>query len=285
MKKMTVDKFVLRLHSSLDKISNLDMNDELKTYLLLRQANLDSQNRKLVAGAAREVYSLQVLPTSLWNAYLSESIAVLSMALDASTNKSRHISRPRDGLGKRAPIDSHKTDKNTKGTLVYAFLNHTADQNQAFSIIDSGACASEFKNSLLDRQMVYLNLKELRDELVSRQTHLFGSAKQLDIAIWAVTVPFKVRKFGKNEVTAASLAVKFGVINRGFSVSTKLSFSHLTEATRNVLSQQSVSIDEVDLIPHRSPKIFISFMYSSALCKQLSSKADKQSWIFPLLFQ
>lgn len=70
-KEMTVDKLVLGFHSSLDKITKLNTNDELKGHLLLRQANLDGYNRNLIIGDARGDYTLLALSTSLRNAYRS----------------------------------------------------------------------------------------------------------------------------------------------------------------------------------------------------------------------
>lgn len=49
---MSVEEFILGSHSRLDKISKLNMNDELNGHLLLKQVNLGNQDRNLFVGAA-----------------------------------------------------------------------------------------------------------------------------------------------------------------------------------------------------------------------------------------
>lgn len=49
---MSVDAFVVGVHSCLDKIIKLVMKEHLKDHLLLKQASLDIRDRHLVAGVA-----------------------------------------------------------------------------------------------------------------------------------------------------------------------------------------------------------------------------------------
>lgn len=76
---MSVEEFVVGFPSRLDRISRLDMNDELKSHFLLKQANLDSRNRNLLVGAAVGDYSLQALATSLRNAFRTEGLPPASV--------------------------------------------------------------------------------------------------------------------------------------------------------------------------------------------------------------
>lgn len=122
-KKMIVDEVVLGFHSRLDKIIKVDMSDELKDHLLLRQVDLDSHDRNFVIGDAGGVYSLQTCSSNLWNAYRSEGLPVSLMTTDSSANGCRHISRPRGGRGKRATRHSRKTEVNSNENKFYIFLS------------------------------------------------------------------------------------------------------------------------------------------------------------------
>lgn len=50
-KDMSVEEFVVVFHSSIGEISRLNMNDELKGHILLRQTNLDSHDRHFIIGS------------------------------------------------------------------------------------------------------------------------------------------------------------------------------------------------------------------------------------------
>lgn len=94
-KSMSVDEFVVGFHAKHHKISMLDMENELKVYLLLKQANLDSHERDIVIGFAGGSYSLQPLLTSLCNAYRGESLPPSSMASNLEKN---HCLRPKQNF-------------------------------------------------------------------------------------------------------------------------------------------------------------------------------------------
>lgn len=61
-KEMLVDEFVIGLHTRLDKISKLNMNDELTGHLLLSQANLNSQDRNIIIGSSMGTTSSRRYP-------------------------------------------------------------------------------------------------------------------------------------------------------------------------------------------------------------------------------
>lgn len=78
-KSMWVEKFVIRFHRSLENLSDLDMNDELKGPLVIRQAHPDNHGRTLVVDAAAGEYSFQALAISLRKVFRTRRFPAASM--------------------------------------------------------------------------------------------------------------------------------------------------------------------------------------------------------------
>lgn len=192
-KHMTVEEFVVGFHSRLDKVSKLDMNDELKGHLLLKQANLDSHDRNLVVGAAGGDYTLQALATSLRNAFRCQAPPHVSM----NTNKPgyRYSSAflrspdnaPSNGI---TTVQNGSPSSSSESPMFFTHMSVDFVNDVPSAIVDSGSCCSVVGQNTLDQAMKRLGISELKDEDICQREHLFGPSNKPMKTICAVRVPF-----------------------------------------------------------------------------------------------
>lgn len=190
---MSVEEFVVGFHSRLDRISKLDMNDELKGHLLLKQANLDSHDRNLVVGAAGGDYTLQALATSLRNAFRTEGLPPASMNCNPPRLRYPSPILRNSGSGRASRNHGSKSspgEQSTGGPMFYTYMSVDNANDTPSAIIDSGSCCSVVGKVTLDRAMRKLGLDKLIDEDICQQEHLFGPSNNLMKTLCAVRVPF-----------------------------------------------------------------------------------------------
>lgn len=78
-RRITVDEFVLGFHYELDKISKLDLIEELNGHLLLKQSSHNAHGFNMVVGSASGLYSLQATDTNFHNDSRPERLPSSSM--------------------------------------------------------------------------------------------------------------------------------------------------------------------------------------------------------------
>lgn len=214
-KSMSVEEFIVGFHSRLDKISKLDMNDELKGHLLLKQANLDNHDRNLVVGAAGGDYSLQALATSLRNAFRAEGFPAASMNTNRPRPRSsfgsalnQNHSRSQSNYPKMSAPESSSPDG---GPTFYTFMSSDEVIDMPSAIVDSGSCCSVVGKETLDEAMQKLQISELKDEPIRQREHLFGPSTTPMKSICAVRVPFICKVPGGDQL--ATFNIRFDVID------------------------------------------------------------------------
>lgn len=204
-------KFVVVFHTRLDKISKLDMNEELKGHLLLKHANLDTHDCNLVIGAAGGDYSLQSLATSLRNSFRSEGLPTSSMNTNPSRSRCYQPSSPNNYNSSKVRLTSRHTSKPPipGDPLFFTYMNSEADANSPSAIVDSGSCCSVVGKETLDRAMRKLKINQLQDEPICQANHLFGSSSTQSKLFVPCEFPFGAR-FRKttnpSSLTSASMS-------------------------------------------------------------------------------
>lgn len=214
----SVDEYVVGFHSRLDKISKLELSDELKGHLLLKQANLDAHDRNMIVGAAGGDYSLQAIATSLRNAFRSEGLPLSSMTTSVpnrnSSQQAMH-SGPRSMARLSAPPQSKRITRTTENTnddtLFYTYISAEKTNNGPSAIIDSGACASVVGKRTLDDALRTLEIDQLEDDKPIQSEHQFGPSDHPRKTICTVRVPFMCKDPQKNETV--HFKIKFDVID------------------------------------------------------------------------
>lgn len=144
---MSVEAFMVGFHSRLDKISKLDMDDDLKSHLLLNQANQDSHDRNLDVGAAGADYALQALATCLRNAFCSEGLPPSSITSASILYRRLRKSIPSNdnGNAQRHTRVKHISEASTlDGLLFFTILSSDNTNYVPDAIIVSGSCCLEF---------------------------------------------------------------------------------------------------------------------------------------------
>lgn len=178
---MSVDEFVVGFHSRLENVRKMDMNDELKGYHILKQANLDGHDRNLVVGGAGGDYPLQPLGTSLKNAFRTECLTAVSM--NTNRPRYRHSSPAMASLRKSRGIGSQiarfgANPSFSNSPLLYTNMSLDKESNVTRGIIDSGPCCSVVGRETLDSAVHELGIDELKDENICQQEHLLGPLEQ-----------------------------------------------------------------------------------------------------------
>lgn len=114
-KTVCVDEFVIVFYAKLDKISVVDLKDEFNGYLLLKQANLDSNERNMVIGSVGGKHSLQALSTSLRSAYRGNGLPPSSLTSNIDENH-RLVpkTKPHSFSGARIASKASEADAVTK---------------------------------------------------------------------------------------------------------------------------------------------------------------------------
>lgn len=209
---MSVEEFVIGFHSRLDKISKLNLNDELKGHLLLRQANLDSHDRNIVVGSAGGDYSLQALATSLRNAYRREGLPASSMTSSLpSHNRSRPLITKNSKQNQaREPSNPRSPTLPAEDLLFFTHLSADKQADTPAAIIDSGASASVVGKETLDNALKHLGMTHLKDERIIHHEHQFGPSQKPCRTLCAVRVPFKCENIRTNQTITFN--VRFDVI-------------------------------------------------------------------------
>lgn len=174
---LLIEEFVVGFHSSLDIVSNLEINNEVKGHLLLKQAKLDSHDRNLVVEAAGDDCFLQTPATSLKNAFRSKGLPPASMntrqprycasPTTASANSGNHARQnTRVKVPSRLPSpDNHMFDN---------YMNTDNLNDVPIAIIDSRSCCSVVERETLKEAMRQLGMDYLKDEQICQRKHHFG---------------------------------------------------------------------------------------------------------------
>lgn len=189
-KTTNVNEFVNGFCSRLGRISRLELNEKLKSTLLLRQTNLDVHNRSNVIGSAGGNYSLRAIATSLQNAYRSEVVDATSMTtLSPSHSHCTHF-KSIESVRNTHRIDSANA---SRALLFYTFVSANYDSQNPSAIIDTGACGSVVGQETLDKATYLLNIEELDDKRIDLAEHQFSPNEKPHKTICAVCNPFLCR--------------------------------------------------------------------------------------------
>lgn len=176
-REMSVKEFIVGFHSRFEKISKLDMTDELEGQLLLTQASLKSHERNLVVGTAGGYYSLQALATSSWNAFRPRGFSPLSMN---SSETSRHYQSLLRPIQKKNRSNQKNATTLEPGStpdpppLFLTFLISDDAIEAPSTITESGACATVVGKDTLNKAMPKHGINELNDENICQREHRFG---------------------------------------------------------------------------------------------------------------
>lgn len=152
----SVDEFVAAFHAKLDKITMLDVKDELKEYFLLKQAILDSHKTNIVIGCTGGKYFLQELSLSLRNIYRDESPPLSSMASNihekhwiASIRKLHHYS----GSSTASKVSESRWN-NKEPPLFYTDVSARPNEGAVATVIDARACPSVVGKTTLEKPCI-----------------------------------------------------------------------------------------------------------------------------------
>lgn len=214
---MSVEEFVVGFNSRLDRISKLDMNDELKRHLLLKQANLDSHDRTLVVGAAGGDYSLQILATSLRNAFRTTRLPPASMNCNPPRLRYPSPILRNSGSGRASRnhgSNSSPGEQSARGPMFYTYMSVDNANDTTGVINDLGLCCSIVGNVTLDRAIRKLGLDKLNEEESCEQKHHFGPFNNPMKTICAVRIPFTCSDPDGSKVI--NFDIRFDVIDGTF---------------------------------------------------------------------
>lgn len=194
-KHLLVEEFFVAFHSCLGKISKLDMNDELKEHLYLEQASLDSHNRSFVVGAAGSDYSLQLLVTSLKNAFCTEAFFPASMNTNTADYRQRRATSVQPLYDLRSACNfkgrTSPSALSPEGTLFQIYLSSDKSNDTSSATIDSWSCCLVAGKETLDQIMQILGIDRLKDEPIDKQKHSSGPSNKPMWTLWAVGVPLE----------------------------------------------------------------------------------------------
>lgn len=211
---MSVNELVAGFHARLDKISRLNLNEELKGHLLLRQAKLNSQAWNIIVGSAGGDFSLQLLSASFRNAYRSEDLRPASTAKRAynSSTCATRIRTKSPPKSQRVQPQNGFRNKNEPSnyTLFCTFMNQDHHAEKPSATVNSEARASIAGNRTLDSVLEKVNTKEIDDDVACRHKHHFDLYVFPKKTLFAVPMPFTC-KVGRSS-KPVSFKIKFDVI-------------------------------------------------------------------------
>lgn len=222
-KEVSIEHFISGFHTRVDKISSLNLDDKLKGHLMLRQADLEYQEKHVVIGAASGSYDVNHISAALRNIY---RLATPSGATHHgrgsnfdSDNDGRGTNEDNGGRGRgrgrrNRRNRQHEGPPGTQGRhgskpTFYSYKT-SATTNVPSVIIDTGACSSVVGKETLDDAMRRLNIDSVEDTKIRQKHHRFGNYDEQQPSIFGVKMPFD--SMDQNNNPTVQFDVAFDVI-------------------------------------------------------------------------
>lgn len=180
---------MLEYHAKRNRIASLNMKNELRGHLLLRQAKLDGLDRNIIIGTPRGDYLLKASATSMQNDYCNEGLPPSLMAASgAGCYPRKQIFHCTSNLGFSSTTFSEQY--NHKPHLFYVYMVTSGTERKDAAAIESGTCASVGGQETHDETIRQLRIIRLKDAKISKHGHHFGTAATTHKSTTAVRVLF-----------------------------------------------------------------------------------------------
>lgn len=185
-----MEHFISGIHTRIDKIAELNLNDKLKGHLLLRQEDLEHQERHVVIGEASGRYDVHKVSAALHNIYRNGEVVSATHLNNYNRNGGNdEVKNGRDnvesaensdrdcygrergrnlGCGRgRGRETRHINGGQGQGPrpTFYSF-NTASSKSIPSAIIDTGACSSVVGKDTLERAMKSLDIKKVEDTAI-----------------------------------------------------------------------------------------------------------------------
>lgn len=240
MEKVSIEHFIPRIYTRVDKISELYLNNILKSHILLRKTSIDYHEKQIVIRAGsdrndddhRMSAALRNIDRS--TVHPNAKNAVWSAGLNTRADHHRQGSNQREANGSsRVSIRMNRSNvervtlqdrqdhspNNTNHTqtvkpTIYTMKPFSVSASPSV-IIDSGACGCIVSMKTLDRAMKSLNTKKVEDTTVRLQHQRFGSYDDEQPSIFVAKTP--VSSTEPNWHVNAEFDVTFDVMDNALS--------------------------------------------------------------------
>ena len=152
-KSMTVEQSIAGFHVRLDRLSSLNIDEKLKSHLLLRHADLDARDRNMIVGSAAGKYEASYICSALGQAYRCPAL---------QNDRATHNTMPTPSncrtckrMGKKCRRCLSNANRTSNGDqfhrpTLYTYRSHATADLTPRAIVDSGASSSVVSQETLD---------------------------------------------------------------------------------------------------------------------------------------
>jgi hypothetical protein len=184
---MTISTYIAGFYARLDSLAQLQMPDELKGHLLLKQANFESSEKTMVIASARGSYKVKDVVDSMRQLY-GERVDVATSSSFATVESKRfcNFCKKRNHVEadcwKKRKAHSYddpnnertEPDTNRRGTYV-TFISMPQDDTWRSALIDSGAVHTLVGLSTLEKIMKSCRIERIEKCQPLSLVHRFGT--------------------------------------------------------------------------------------------------------------
>jgi hypothetical protein len=185
---MTISTYIAGFYARLDSLAQLQMPDELKGHLLLKQANLEPSEKIMVIASARGSYKVKDVVDSMRQLY-GERVDVPTAGSSFATVESKkfcnyckkrnHVEadcwKKRKACTSDDVKDDCKVPDNSRRGTYATFLSTPQDDIERSALIDSGAVHTIVGLSTLDKIMKSYGISRIEKCQPLSLVHRFGT--------------------------------------------------------------------------------------------------------------
>jgi hypothetical protein len=204
---MSISTYIAGFYARLDNLSQLQMPDELKGHLLLKQANLELSEKTMVVASARGSYKVMDLVDSmrqLYGEWTDDSVTrpsfnTLPLKRFCTYCKKRNHTeadcwkkRKADSGGSNDSVQTPELKQKMRSTYV-TFVSEQQEQIERSALLDSGAVFTVIGTSTLDNLMTSYGMESIEKCPPLSLVHRFGTNGTPIEPEFGAIIPWSIR--------------------------------------------------------------------------------------------
>jgi hypothetical protein len=201
---MSVSTYVAGFYARLDNLTQLQMPDELKGHLLLKQANLEQSEKAMVIASAKGSYKISAVVDSMRQLYGErQDVPVASPSFLTSPKEKKLCGyckkknhNEKDCWKKRKAQKDHSAVFGNQSADVPTFVSFVTSGDEVLSragLIDSGAVHTIIGKSTLNDMMAALNISKIEKCQTLSPVHRFGTHGTPIESDFGLIIPWSAR--------------------------------------------------------------------------------------------